>query len=110
MSVTCDGGGEGTGLGNRKLARQSMAGENSVVHLVWLLRRAGDQAVEMLNRFKLFGPLMDFYGFNWRDGNFLSRIPEGDRVDTVQELLKAEAAAAATTMLLLRWKQMQQKL
>ena len=22
-----------------------------------------DQAVEMLNKFKLFGPLMDFYGF-----------------------------------------------
>ena len=95
VSVTCDGGGEGTGLGNRKLARQSMAGENSVVHLVWLLRRAGDQAVEMLNRFKLFGPLMDFYGFKWRDCDFLSRIPEGDRVDTVQELLKADAAAAA---------------
>ena len=95
VSGTCDGGGEGTGLGNRKLARQSMAGENSVVHLVWLLRRAVDQAVEMLNRLKLFGPLMDFYGYKWRDGDFLSRIPEGDRVDTVRELLKAEAAAAA---------------
>jgi hypothetical protein len=95
LSITCDGGNEGTGLGDRKLARQSMAGINSVVHLVWLLRRAVDQAVEMLNRSKLFGPLMDFYGFKWRDGDFLSRMPQADRVDTVQELLKADAAAAA---------------
>jgi hypothetical protein len=95
VSVTCDGGGEGTGLGNRKLARQSMAGRNSVVDLVWLRRIAGDQAVEMLNKHKLFGPLMDFYGFKWKDCNFHSSIPEEDRVNTVRELMKAEAAAVA---------------
>ena len=74
LSLTFDGGGEGTGLGNRERARETMAGENSYLDLVWLTKSAADSAFDMLNnRARVFGPLMGFYGYDWENGDFSSR-------------------------------------
>jgi len=86
LSLTFDGGGEGTGLGNKGRARETMAGENSYLDLVWLKRSAADSAFEMLNERGVFVPLMDFYGLDWEKGEFLTRrqdsqsslAPDGD--------------------------------
>ena len=73
LSLTFDGGGEGSGLGNKKLARENMAGKHSYMDLVWLERSAADSAFEMLNKVNLFVALMEFYGYDWEAGEFLTR-------------------------------------
>ena len=73
LSLTFDGGGEGTGLGNKKRARETMAGEHSYLDLVWLKRSAADSAFEMLNKANLFVALMEFYGYDWEAGDFLTK-------------------------------------
>ena len=73
LSMTFDGGGEGTGLGNRERARETMAGENSYLDLVWLKRSAADSAFEMLNQARVFVPLMDFYGYDWENNEYMTR-------------------------------------
>jgi hypothetical protein len=72
LSLTFDGGGEGTGKGDKKRARETMAGENSYMDLVWLKRSAVDSAFEMLNKMNLFVALMEFYGYDWEAGTFSS--------------------------------------
>jgi hypothetical protein len=73
LSLTFDGGGEGTGLGNKVRARETMAGENSYLDLVWLERSAADSAFELLNKTGVFVPLMEFYGYDWENGDFSTR-------------------------------------
>ena len=41
--------------------------------LVWLKRSAADWAFEMLNKAGVFVPLMEFYGYDWENGEFLTR-------------------------------------
>ena len=78
LSMTFDGGGEGTGLGIKKRARETMAGENSYMDLVWLKRSAADSAFEMLNKANLFVPLMEFYGYDWEAGEFSKKRQDSE--------------------------------
>jgi hypothetical protein len=71
--MTFDGGCEGSGLGNKLLAHENMAGKHSYLDLVWLERSAADSAFEMLNKAEIFVALMEFYGYNWDAGEFLTR-------------------------------------
>jgi hypothetical protein len=73
LSMTFDGGCEGSGLGNKLLAHENMAGKHSYLDLVWLERSAADSAFEMLNKAEIFVALMEFYGYNWEAGEFLTR-------------------------------------
>jgi hypothetical protein len=73
LSMTFDGGCEGSGLGNRLLAHENMAGKHSYLDLVWLERSAADSAFEMLNKAEIFVALMEFYGYDWEAGEFLTR-------------------------------------
>ena len=73
LSLTFDGGGEGTGEGSKVRARETMAGANSYMDLVWLKRSAADWAFEMLNKAGVFVPLMEFYGYDWENSDFLTR-------------------------------------
>jgi hypothetical protein len=73
LSWTFDGGGEGTGKGNKARARETMAGENSYIDLVWLTRSAADSAFQLLNNAGVFVPLMEFYGYDWESGKYLTR-------------------------------------
>ncbi len=50
-----------------------MAGKHSYMDLVWLERSAADSAFEMLNKVNLFVVLMEFYGYDWEAGEFLTR-------------------------------------
>ena len=76
LSWTFDGGGEGTGKGNKVRARETMAGENSYIDLVWLTRSAADSAFELLNNAGVFVPLMEFYGYDWESGKYLTRAQD----------------------------------
>ena len=97
VTVVSDGGGEGTGKGNRAVARLNMAGENSVGHLMWLLRSAGDNAFKMLNALGLWVPLYEAYGFDPLNGNVSTRKPEAERVDTVQRELNVAMRSYSKT-------------
>ena len=106
LTVVSDGGGEGAGKGNRAVVRQSMAGENSVGHLTFLLQRAGDNGMKLLNAAGLWVPLMEAYGFDPLSGDISTRKPEAERVDTTQRMLneamrahrkKAGSAAASSS-------------
>jgi hypothetical protein len=67
-----------------------MAGINSVCHHMFLLQRAGDDAMRLLNEAGLWVPLMEAYGYNPLSGNISTRRPdsEKERVDTIQRMLK----------------------
>ena len=87
LTVVSDGGVEGSGKGNREVARQNMAGENSVGHHTFLLQTAGDNGVKLLNASGLLVPLLEAYGFDPLRGDYSTRKPEAERVDTIQRML-----------------------
>jgi hypothetical protein len=49
LTVVSDGGHEGSGKGNQALVRLNMSGENSVGYRAFLLWRAGDDGLKLLN-------------------------------------------------------------
>jgi hypothetical protein len=64
-----------------------MAGENSVGHHTFLLQTAGDNGVKLLNASGLLVPLLEAYGFDPLRGDYSTRKPEAERVDTIQRML-----------------------
>jgi hypothetical protein len=88
VTVVSDGGGEGAGQGDRAIVRQNMAGINSVGHHMFVLQRAGDDGMRLLNEAGLWVPLMEAYGFDPLSGDISTRRPEKERLDTIQRMLK----------------------
>ena len=82
-----DGGTEAIGKGNREAARLNMAGENSVVYRACLLRRTGDDGMKLMNKLGIWVPLQEAFGFNPLDGDLSNRKPEGQRLDTIKNML-----------------------
>jgi hypothetical protein len=66
-----------------------MAGENSVGYRAFLLWRAGDDGMKLLNARRVWVPLMELYGFDPLNGEFGERKPAGRRLNTVKQRLKA---------------------
>ncbi len=101
--MVSDGGGEGAGKGDRTVVRLNMAGKNSVGHHMFLLQRAGDDGMKLLNDAGLWVPLMEAYGFDPLNGAIRTRRPEKERVNTIQCMLRKamlahrkQAGSAAT--------------
>ena len=85
LTVVGDGGGDGSGKGNRVMARQNMAGENGIGHLMFLRQSAGDDGMKMLNDEGLYVPLYEGYGFDPLHGNISK--PVDVRLNSVQRML-----------------------
>ena len=94
VTVISDGGGEGSGKGNRAVARQNMAGENSIGHQTFLARTAGDNGMKALNALGLWVPLLEGLGFDPLNGNISTMLPDAQRVNTVQRMLKEAMSKA----------------
>ena len=86
LTVVGDGGGEGSGKGDREVARQNMAGENSIGHLMFLRQTTGDDGMKMLNAEGLYVPLYEAYGFDPLNGNI--SMPLKVPANNVQRMLK----------------------
>jgi hypothetical protein len=58
-----------------------MAGINSVGNHMFLLLRAGDDGMRLLNEARLWVSLMEAYGFDQLSGDISTRKPLTERVD-----------------------------
>ncbi len=65
-----------------------MAGQNSIGHHMFLLQRAGDDGMRLLNEAGLWVLLMEAYEFDPLSGDISTRNPVAERVDTIQRMLR----------------------
>ena len=90
LTTVSDGGTEAIGKGDRAAARLNMAGENSVVHRTFLLGKSWDEGMRLLNEVGLLVPLHEAYGYDPLNGDYSTRKPDGQRLNTIKKML-AEA-------------------